>query len=397
MTPRQAPPRAPRRLAGAGRPVRLRPGQKVTVIFEAMDAEGMAVGRAGGQPVRVPFAVPGEEALVEIVRPGRAATGRIAALLRKSPETTAPRCRHFGVCGGCQWQHLADDAQRRLKTALVRQYLGPLLGDAPVAEAVGAAPWAYRSRLQATFGRRAERLVAGFYAADEMRRIINVRECPIQMPANVAALEAARAALAATGWSVYDPATRRGLLRGLIVQTAQATGELMVILSASGELPDRMACVRALRDALPALVSVFLSVQPRHTPELLGRCVLLWGRPYVDEEIAGVRLRLGPRPDIPPAPQAAVQWLEAIGAALAPGPLDVVVDTACGDGFVPLWLARRARRVIGVAADRAAMHRAWDQARLNGTSNCLFYTREPARVVAKLSARGERIDAALVA
>jgi len=75
---------------------------------------------------------------------------------------------------------------------------------------------------------------------------------------------------------------------------------------------------------------------------------------------------------------------------------DVVVDAACEDGLVPVWLARRTARVVGIAPDREAMHHAWEHARLNGVENCVFYTRAPARVVAKLRERGGRFDAAVL-
>lgn len=382
---------------GRGLPGILRIGQKVLLTFRSMDGEGMALGTAGGHAVRVPFAAPGEEALVEIVRTGRPATGRILTLTRKSPRAEAPRCRHFGVCGGCQWQHVAYEAQLAYKTALVRASLGPVLGaGAVIADAIGTEPWAYRTRLQAAFGRRGDRVVAGFHAAGEDPRIINVRECPIQHEPNVAALDAARAVIAALGWPVYDHTARAGLVRGLIAQIAPATGERMVVLSATADLPDRMAYVRAMREAVPDLVSLILSVQPRHTPDPLGRSVLLWGRAYIEDEVAGVRVRVGAEPTLPPAPRAAAVWLEAIGAALDPAPADVIVDAACGDGLVPVWLARRAGRVIGIAPDREAMHRAWEQARLNEAQGCVFYTRDPVRVVEKLRGRGERIDAAVI-
>ena len=76
-----------------------------------MNADGAAVGPTGAQRVSVPFGIPGEEALVEIVRGGVRPEGKILTLLRKSPQTAAPRCRHFGVCGGCATQHA--DAQGR--------------------------------------------------------------------------------------------------------------------------------------------------------------------------------------------------------------------------------------------------------------------------------------------
>lgn len=391
-------PRAHLRAEVRSRPVTLRPGVKLTLTFRAMAPDGAAVAVAGDQRIAVPFAIPGEEAVVEIVRGGAHPEGRISTLLRKSPQTLEPRCRHFGVCGGCQWQHLDYAAQLEHKTHLVREALREVIQNAGAAlhPASGSVPWEYRSRLQAVFGVRGDRVVAGYHAAAADLRIINVQECPIQQGGNVGALAAVRDVIAGLDWPIYDHHTGRGVIRGVIVQTAAASGETMVVLAATRDLPDRMAFVRAVRDRLPGLVSLILSVQPRRTPELLGRLELLWGRAYVEEEIDGLRLHLTPRSAVPPNPRALPSYLAAIASALAVTPDDVVVDAACEDGLLPLWLARQVRRVIGVAPDRAAMHRAWDHARLNGVTNCVFYTRAPAGVVAKLRARGERVDAAVI-
>ncbi|MGH2398958.1 MAG: 23S rRNA (uracil(1939)-C(5))-methyltransferase RlmD [bacterium] len=363
-----------------------------------MNTDGAAIAPTGAQRVSVPFGIPGEEALVEIVRGGSRPEGKILTLLRKSPQTATPPCRHFGVCGGCQWQHLSYGAQLEYKSYLVREQLMPVLDgvSALIRPTIGAAPWEYRSRLQAAFGMRGDKVVAGYYAAADDLRIINVRECPIQHAENVRALTAARDVLAGLDWPVYDRVSQRGLIRGIIAQTAFATGEIMVVLSASREIPDRMALVRAMRERVPALVSLMLSIQPRHTPDLLGRLSLLWGRDHLEDEIAGVHVRSYPRAAAPPNPRALPAWLEAISTALSPSASDVVLDTACEEGLVPIALAPRVRRAVGIAPDREAMHHAWENARLNGVDNCVFYTRAPASVLAKLVARGERIDAAIV-
>ncbi|MDQ7842521.1 MAG: 23S rRNA (uracil(1939)-C(5))-methyltransferase RlmD [Armatimonadota bacterium] len=377
---------------------RPRAGQQLTVTFRAMDPEGPATAPVGNHLVAVPFAIPGEEAVVRIVRGGDPARGRIAALLRKSPQAATPRCRHFGLCGGCQWQHLSDDAQRHYKVQLVRDVLARLLEGtaAEVLPAVGGGVWRYRNRLQAVFAVRRDRVVAGYHGGGEDRRVINIRECPIQQAGNVAALEAVREVVSRLRLPIYDHVAGGGLMRGVIVQGALATGETMIVLSATDDLPDRMEVVRAIREAVPGVTSLYLSVQPRHSAEPLGRVTLLWGRPYIEDEIAGLRLRLYPEPSLPPNPGAIPVWLEAIAAALAVRSGDTVLDVACEDGLVPLWLASRAARVVGIAPTREAMHRAWEHAQINGVHNCVFYTRAPERVTEKLRARGERFDAAVV-
>lgn len=363
-----------------------------------MNLDGAGVGTVGQQPVAVPFALPGEEALVEItaVRHG-AAEGKIISLLRKSPEATAPPCRHFGRCGGCQWQHLGYPAQLAAKTRLVADYLAARLGiPAKIVEAtVGADPWGYRNRIHATFAYRRDRVVAGYYAMGD-QAIINVLECPIQHPGNLTMLAAAREVVTELGWPIYDPATGRGLVRGIIGQVGVTSREAMLVLGTVDDVPDRMAFVRAVLSRLEGLTSIMLSVQPTHSPQLLGRLQLLWGRSYIEDDVMGIRLRLAPTPSVPPNPRALPLWVDALSQAGRLSLSDTVVDTACEDGFLPLALATRARQVIGVAPSREAMHRAWENARGNAVENCVFYTRDPAAVLRKLQTNGKHVNVVIL-
>lgn len=370
-----------------------------------MDLDGAAVASTTAQQIAVPFALPGEEAVVEITRGGKAAAGKIVTMIRKAAEAAVPRCRHFGRCGGCQWQHLPYDAQLRHKTTLVRQSLAPVLRGlhVPVRDAIGASPWEYRNRIQATFDVRQHRIVAGYYAMPESaqingeeRSIINVQECPIQHADNVRLLTAAREVIAELDWPVYDRQSGRGLVRGMVGQVGFGSGEAMLVFSTTAEVPDRMALVHAVRRRILNLTSLLLSVQPRHTPELLGRISLLWGRLYIEDEIAGLGVRLYASASVPPNPRAMPLWLDTIAHGVEATGDATIFDAACEEGFVPIALARSGARVVGVAPDRDAMHRAWENARLNDVDSVLFYTRAPSGVLAKLHERGQRFTSLLV-
>jgi len=391
-----------RRTQDAGLRTPLKVGQKATLTFHSFDLAGAGVATYGPQTVAVPFALPGEEAVVEVTAATRLhAQGRMTAVLRKSAEVVEPRCRHFGRCGGCQWQHLPYQMQLAAKTRLVRDALvGSVDAGAVVRDALGSHPWQYRSRLQAAFALRRDRMVAGFSSvADEV--VINIQECPIQHPANVDILLKTRDIVARLGWPVYDRATRRGMLRGVIAQTASATGESMLVLCTTADVPDRMAFVKAATEHLPGLRSIMISMRRPTTAELLGRTELLWGRPFITEVLGGVRLNVYATPSIPPNPGAFTTYLAAIQGAV--GPAQSVIDVACDEGLIPVALSLAAgegpaagmMRVVGVTADRESMRRAWQNATSNGAEGCIFYTRAPAAVLAKLRARGRTFDVAM--
>src|SRR5256712_7144202 len=335
----------------------LRTGQKLTLSFRSFNLDGAGVAVAGPLRVAVPFALPGEEAIVEITRGGRRPEGKIVSLVRKSAHTAIPQCRHFGVCGGCQWQHLSYDAQLAYKTRLVRAHLEDVLQGAGgvVRETVGAAPWAYRNRVQAAFALRRDKVVVGYYTLGDDLRVINVQECPIQHGDNVHLLRAARDAVTELGWPIYDNDTGRGLVPGVIGQGGVHTVGAMLVLCTGSEVPDRMALVRAVRDRVLNLTSLLLSVQPAHTSELLGSIRLLWGRAYIEDEIARLQLRLYATPAVPPNPRALPLWLEALFPGVAPHGAPTAGHAACEGGLVPLALASPGARGVGLARDREGL------------------------------------------
>jgi 23S rRNA (uracil1939-C5)-methyltransferase len=373
-------------------------GRRLTVKFSALGLDGAAVARVGQAALSVPYAIPGEEALVEVVQALPVPRGKMVALQRKSPDAQTPLCPHFGRCGGCQLQHITVQGQRRHKTAMVTAALREAGVRADqVRPCRGGEPWAYRSMLRATFDRRGQMVIAGFHGWGDPR-VYNIETCPIQHPTNVRILEVVRDAVRALGLEPYDRHSHRGLVRAVIGMTAHATGEALAVLSTAGSLPDRMAFVRAALDRVPGLVGLLLTIQPGHSTAFFGRSVtLLWGRDYLEEEVLGLRVRLHPRAEMLPNPRSLPLLLEAIVEAAELRGDEQVVDTFAEMGLLPLALAGRVRRTVGVVPDRRTMSEAWATAAQNGIANAVFYTRDPGRVLTKLHERGERTDVVLLA
>jgi 23S rRNA (uracil1939-C5)-methyltransferase len=145
---------------------------------EGLAYGGDAFGRdANGRMLFVPYAIPGEQVRVEPVEEHKSwARARLIEVLQPSPDRTLPVCRHFGVCGGCHYQHLAYDAQVRAKADIVQAQLVRLGGfrDPPIAAAVASpSPWAYRNHVQFSLT-PACRL--GFQAAGT-QQVIPIDEC----------------------------------------------------------------------------------------------------------------------------------------------------------------------------------------------------------------------------
>jgi 23S rRNA (uracil1939-C5)-methyltransferase len=337
----------------------------------------------------VPFGVPGEEAIVEVTKGGRQARGRLVELVRKSPEVLPVRCHHFGRCGGCQWQHLVPELQRRLKTRLVKDYLkehAEVRRDV-VADTLGGDTWRYRNVIRVEFAERGGEIILGYHGAGSAR-ILDITECPVQHPANQLMLQAARDAVSDLHLPIYNRATGTGGVRGILGLTSFATGEALLTVSTTMPLPDPTQMVHALIGRVPGLAGILHTIQPAPALDLLGRRLrLLWGRDHVEEEIAGFRLRVRPATEMPANPKAMTVLVDAVTRAADMRPGDVAVDLNADTPVLTLALAQTGAGATGVVGDRRAVEDAWQAAKENGVPNALFTVRPAPHVLAALSQR----------
>lgn len=178
--------------------VKYQAGDRLELTVENIAYGGDGVGRVDGFVIFVSFVAPGERVEVELVEVKKNfARGRLVRVIDASPDRTEPPCRHFGDCGGCQYQHLRYEAQLLLKRVQVRELIRRLGGfpDLEVDEVVPCPqPYAYRNRImvRSQWDKFAQRLVIGFIRHDN-RLVADVDHCLIAEDALNAELRRVRA------------------------------------------------------------------------------------------------------------------------------------------------------------------------------------------------------------
>lgn len=173
-------------------------GQKVTVRIDDIAFGGDGVGRVEALVVFVPFVAVGELVEAEITEVKRNfARARLTRVIEPSPERVEPACRHFGACGGCQYQHLAYPAQLRVKQKQVADLFERIGGFDPglVGPIVPCPrPYGYRNRLmvRSQWNKPEQRLNLGFVRWD-CGLVEDILECKIAEPEVNEMLREARA------------------------------------------------------------------------------------------------------------------------------------------------------------------------------------------------------------
>ncbi len=164
------------------------PGQTVRLTIEDIAFGGEGVGRLNDFVVFVPFVAPGETVEAELTEvKKRFARARLLKVLEPSPERVTPACRYFAECGGCQYQHIAYDAQLRIKHKQACDLFERIGGIDPArVEAVAPCPepYGYRNRImiRSQWDKYKQALNIGFLRTDN-RLVVDIEECKIAEPA----------------------------------------------------------------------------------------------------------------------------------------------------------------------------------------------------------------------
>ncbi len=374
----------------------LREGQRHTVTVEGFSSQAHGVARVDGQAVFVKGALPGEECDIFIEHVGHNAVwARVERLCAPSPQRTGPDCPYYAQCGGCQTRHMTYPAELDFKAGKVQNALRRIGGIDPGAVVIHGCqdPARYRNKVQfpAAPGPK-----LGYFQA-RTHTVIDVADC-LLTPACAAPIRAAVLEwMARFHVSAYDERAHAGLVRHLYLRV-NAQGEALVCLMAnSHSLPHESELVSLLRQAFPWLIGISLGTNTRRTNVVLGEQYrTLWGQDHLMDTLCGLRFKLS----VPSffqvnRPQAeALYALAGQYAALTGG--ETLLDLYCGTGTIGLTLADRAKAVIGVEAEAAAVADAVENARRNGVENARFLCADAGQAAVQLAAEGVRPDVVVV-
>ncbi len=364
------------------------PGVEITDVA----AEGNSIARINELVTFVPFGAPGDIADIKIDRKKRNyAEGHIERMVTPSSLRVEPKCEHFTICGGCRWQHLPYDyqlqcKQRQVKDALDRiakvKYpeISPIIGSEKI--------YGYRNKLEYTFSNRCwltfeqlrsgesfdDRSAAGFHIPGAFDKVLDINSCHLQDDITNRLRKCVKSYGQEHGLEFYDIKAQQGFLRNMVVRTS-STGELMVIMVVGR---DDKEAIKGLMDHIagnfPEITSLIYIVNTKVNDSIgdLGPVVYA-GRPWIEEEMDGLRFRIGPK-SFYQTNSAQAYRLYSVARRLAALTGDeLVYDLYTGTGTIANFVARDCRKVIGIEYVPEAIEDAKINSQANGIENTLFY------------------------
>lgn len=373
---------------------------QLTVYIEDLTHDGNGVAKIDGYPLFIQGALPNENVQVHVLKTLKNyGFAKVLEILEPSPDRIEAPCEYFEQCGGCQLQHLSYEGQLKWKENMVRNVMtriGKI--DAPVLPVKGMDnPWHYRNKSQIPFADSEFGPIAGFYKA-KSHDIVDMDRCLIQTTEADVMMSGLKTELTVLGIRPYNEGSHQGMLRHVVVRKARATNEVMVVLiTKSRKFPQAGAAIEKIRELVPNVASIVQNINDQKTNVIFGdETITLWGKDVIEDTIGGVRFEISARSFYQVNPeQTEVLYKQALDYADLQGN-ETVIDAYCGIGTISLFLAQKAKRVMGVEIVPQAIEDAKRNAEINGFTNTYFEAGPAEEVIPRWYKEGKEADVLVV-
>lgn len=387
-----------RKSADVDKKNRLTSGQTIECRITGLNHEGLGIGLAEGTPLLVKGALPDELVRARITFVGRReAFAEVVRVLRKSPVRLAkPFCDKGMSCDGCPLVQMQYHAQLDWKKGLVESFIHRYrsLQEATVKPVLPSAK---------TIGYRnsAKLVVAGKFAAPligiyrgKSHEVIDISDCPLHHPLINRVVQAVKDGVKKGRVPIYSPRSGQGMLRYLVVRVSETANRVMVVfVTARRSFNEIHHLSKYLQSAVPEAEVIVQNVNSSAGNVILGQQDFFVTREQaLVDTIGAIRFSISPHSFFQVNKNGAQaiyekvrEWGELTGR-------ETLVDVYCGVGGISLFLAGRAKQVIGIETVDSAVADAEKNARLNGIRNCFFKAGDASDMLEELRGELGKVD-----
>lgn len=379
----------------------IRPNEKYELTIEDMGHSGEGIGKIDGFTVFVEETVIGDKVNIEITEVKKNyGMGKVLDYIEYSSFRVNPRCAIYDKCGGCQIQNISYEKQLNIKKKIVRDNLVRIGGlhDILIHDVIGMElPERYRNKAQFPLRNKNGNIGIGFYQK-KSHEIVQCNSCIIQHEINDHIIEVLKEIIKKYNLSIYDEKTGKGLLRHIVTKTGFHTNEVMLILVTNGDkLTNKENLVEDIRKQIPEITEIIQNINTRNSNVILGdKNIILYGKGYITDSIADIQFEISPLSFYQVNPvQMEILYKKALDYADLKG-TETVFDLYSGIGTISLFIAKKAKKVIGVEIIKEAVEDAKRNAELNHITNTEFFTGKAEEIVPKLYKKGYKADVVVV-
>ena len=369
--------------------------KQIFTNLEVIDAgaKGKTIAKApDGKVVFLPNAVPGDVIDVQTFKKRKAYyEGKAIVFHKLSDKRTEPKCEHFGTCGGCKWQHMSYDNQLFYKQKEVTNNL-TRIGHIELPEVTpilgSVNQYFYRNKMEFSFSDSrwltleeinsdedlGDKNALGFHIPGMWDKILDVKKCWLQEdPSNAIRNEVKQFALD-NKLEFFNTRQQSGLLRTLMIRTT-STGEIMVLVQFFKEdATKRELLLNHLVSTFPEITSLQYVINEKANDTIYDQEVICYhGRDHIFEEMEGLKFKINAKSFYQTNSEQAYELYKIASDFAGLTGNELVYDLYTGTGTIAQFVAKQAKKVIGVEAVPDAIIAAKENAQLNNIENVAFY------------------------
>lgn len=355
-------------------------------------SQGKAIGKKNEKVFFVENLVPGDIADVQIYKKKKNYAEAFPVNIRTySSLRTAPKCKHFGECGGCKWQHMNYNEQLRFKQKQVAETL-TRLAKVPLPEIlpiVGSDnEYFYRNKLEFTFSNKRwitkkeaeegfpinEPNALGFHIPGRFDKILNIDECFLQADLSNQIRNFIRAYALKNNLSFYDVRNHTGFLRNLIIRNTTQNEWMVVLVVAQANEKEITRLMSEIHTHFVQINSLLYIINTKRNDTIYDQDVIVFkGPPYITEKIGTLHYRISPKSFFQTNTLQAKKLYDIVLQFARLKGTEIVYDLYTGTGTIANYIAHKAKKVIGIEYIEDAITDAKTNAQLNQIKNTSFF------------------------
>jgi len=369
------------------------------IVIDTMAAEGKCIAKVNGLVIFIQGGAPGDTVEVELTKiKSNYLEGRVTSIQKLSPHRADPFCEHFGLCGGCSWQHINYETQLKYKQQQVVDNLERIGGlTLPVITPILKSKkinyyrnkldytftvnrWLTKEELNAAIEEKRYDVGLGYHIPRMYDRVFDVNNCYLQPePSNAIRLLARKVAVE-NEIPFFDLRRQVGFLRTLTIRTA-TTGEVMIILQVTyDEMKWIELMMKTLTDAFPQITSANYIINGKKNDTFADLDVVCWkGNAYITEQMqrpdgsGPLQFRVGPKSFYQTNSDQAFELYKVAWQLADLKGDELIYDLYTGTGTIANFVAGQARKVVGLEYVAAAIDDAKVNSKINNIHNTDFY------------------------
>jgi len=355
-------------------------------------AEGNALARVDNLVVFVPMLIPGDLVDIKVIKQRKKyLEGRAVKFHEYSPDRIEPRCIHFGICGGCKWQHLPYHLQLQYKEKQVRDNLTrigkielpeikPIIGSSEI--------FMYRNKLEYTFSdkrwRTKEEVISGnkfekedalgFHIPGLFDKVLDIEECHLQPEPSNSIKNAVRQYAHKNNLQFFDLREQKGLLRNIVIRNSLEGNVMVIMVFFYDDVEKRIGLLDFLASEFPQITSLMFVINSKRNDSLNDQDPFLYkGENHLIEEMDGLKFRIGPKSFYQTNTRQALELYRIAKEFAGLSGKEIVYDLYSGTGTIANYIAADAEKVIGIEYVEEAVQDAIINSEINGIRNTHFF------------------------